>query len=415
MKTILHLGIGNFHRAHQAAYVQAANDLGREPWQIVGVSLRSSDVRDRLARQGFDYTLAIKDADGVIYEKIDCIKDVLFAPDEPDTVIRTIATADLVTLTITEKGYCLTPDATLDLQHPGIARDLEGGAETAIGLLVRGLAQRDQPLAVLSCDNLNANGKTLAAAVRLFASTAELTLPHGLEFPSSMVDRITPATTDTLRNEVQEATGVADEAPVETESFSDWVIERFLHPRPDWEDVRVDFVDEVAPYELRKLRMLNGAHSTLAYAGIPAGHTYVHEAIADPGLAKLTAGVMAEAAQTLPPDIETTNYSEALMARFANPALDHKLRQIAMDGSQKLPVRLMGTIRERQLRGLASPNVWAGVDAWMRFVETEVKAGRPLDDPQAEMLAEDARAGNSTARLLARLGGPGPDDAPGSR
>ncbi len=405
MKTILHLGVGNFHRAHQAAYTHAANALGGEIWRIIGVSLRSPGIRDALADQEFDYTLAIKDADGRAYEKITCISDILFAPEANEEVLSAIAIADLITLTITEKGYCLTGDGRLDLQHAGIAHDLAGGASTAIGLLARGLARRNSGLAILSCDNLSANGTMLEGAVRDFATAANLPLPDGLEFPSTMVDRITPATTDQLRDEVLRETGFADAAPVETEEFTEWVIEEFSHPRPDWSQVGVDFVADVAPFELRKLRLLNGAHSTLAYAGVVAGHDFVHQAIADPHLRDLASGVMAEASETLPDGIETKAYIAALLERFTNPALHHKLRQIAMDGSQKLPVRLMGSIRDRQALGLSSPSLWAGVEAWIAFVQAETEAGRALDDPLAEALAQDARAGNATARLLARLGG----------
>lgn len=400
MKRILHLGVGNFHRAHQAVYTQDAGG-----WRITGVSLRSRGVIEALEPRGFDYTLAIQGPDGTTFRQIDVLDDVLFAPNDPEVVIEAIATSDLVSLTITEKGYCLGQDGELDLEHPDIVRDLVGERRSAIALLCDGLSRRDAPVAVLSCDNLTGNGEKLGRAVRQFANSAGLDLAEGVQFPNTMVDRITPATTDALREMVEAETGIADQAPVATEPFSEWIIEDFEAPRPDWQEAGAEFVADVAPYEARKLRLLNGAHSTMAYAGLLAGQSFVHEAVAEPGLRDLVEQVMAEASETLAPGIETTSYRAALMERFANPALHHALRQIAMDGSQKLPVRLFETIRDRQKLGLAAPALWRGVEAWCRFVISETKAGRKLDDPMAESLAKAAQTGNPET-LLAQIGAP---------
>ena len=401
MKRILHLGVGNFHRAHQVVYTQDAGG-----WRITGVSLRSRGVIEALAPRGFDYTLAVQGPDGTAFRQIDVLETVLFAPDDPDAVVQAIATADLISLTVTEKGYCLGQDGTLDLTHPDIESDLRGTRQSAIALLADGLARRTSPVAVLSCDNLTGNGDKLAAAVTRFAEAAGLRLPEGLQFPNAMVDRITPATTDALRAMVLAQTGIEDNAPVATEPFSEWIIEAFDAPHPAWEQAGAEFVPDVAPYEARKLRLLNGAHSTLAYAGLLKGHRYVHEAIADPELFQLVDGVMEEASVTLQSGIESTAYRAALMTRFANPALHHELQQIAMDGSQKLPVRLFQTIRERQAKGLASPALWRGAEAWAEFVVRELKAGRDLNDPRADDLKDLALAISPERRLLEDIGAP---------
>ncbi|MDE3080502.1 MAG: mannitol dehydrogenase family protein, partial [Paracoccaceae bacterium] len=236
----------------------------------------------------------------------------------------------------------------------------------------------------------------------------------GASFPDSMVDRITPATTEALKADVLAATGRADAAPVATETFTDWVIEdRFAGPRPAWETAGARIVEDVAPYEMRKLRMLNGPHSLIAYLGQLRGHAYVHAAIADPVVAAAARGLMREAAETLPDGVraDAGDYAEALMARFANPALAHALAQIAMDGSIKLGVRILPVIADRAVRGQASPFAAFGVAAWVAFVLRETAAGRALNDPQAAALAQDAGASDPVAALLARIGyagDPGP-------
>lgn len=401
MPTLLHFGTGNFHRAHQAVYTQDAGG-----WTITGVSLRSRAVIDALSPRNCTYTLATQSASGTRYRQIDVISEVLFAPDNPEAVIEAVAKADMISLTITEKGYCLGANGTLDLNHPQIVSDLDGTSQTAIALLAHGLSRRSTPVAVLSCDNLTGNGDTLSAAVNTFAARAAIRLPAGITFPNCMVDRITPATTGALRAEVLAQTGLSDHAPVATEPFTEWVIEKFDAPHPDWDKAGAQFVTDVAPYEARKLRMLNGAHSTLAYAGLLAGYEFVHEAIADPKLLALIDAVMDEAAQTLPSQIETASYKAALLERFANPNLHHKLRQIAMDGSQKLPVRLVEAMAERTARGAASPALSAGIEAWCDFVVRETENHHKLDDPMADTLALEASKPDAKHRLKARIGAP---------
>ena len=390
MGHILHLGVGNFFRAHQAWYTQACPG-----WEITGVSFRSTTIRDRLAAQGYRYPLVIKDAQGTRVEEITCLRDMIVATQAPDDVLAQIAAdaTQLVTLTVTEKAYHLGPDGQLDMDDPAVVADLAGGPQTPIGALARGLAARRAPVTVLSCDNLPGNGAKLGAAVRRFAKAAGLEIGPPVSFPSCMVDRITPATTDEIRAEAGDAMAVP------TEAFTEWVIEDdFAAARPEWPGVQ--WVRDVAPHEMRKLRMLNGAHSYLAYAGTLAGHTYVHEAVADPALRAGAAALMAEAASTLPPDANADGYADALLQRFDNPNLHHRLRQIAMDGSQKMPIRIVAT---RAARSDPSPALEAAIRAWVAFVRSEVAAGRALDDPMADQLVDACAATHPDAALRAMI------------
>ncbi|MEM8654731.1 MAG: mannitol dehydrogenase family protein [Pseudomonadota bacterium] len=373
MPRILHLGVGNFFRAHAAAYTQDSPG-----WAITGVSFRSPSIRDGLARQDYTYTLVIKDRNGTTLKPVTCLSDMLVAAENPRAVTDVIANpqVDVITLTVTEKAYHLTAEGHLNLNAPDIQADLSGTGTSVVGTLARGLARRTTPVTVLCCDNLPDNGVKLGHAVRAFAQAAHLSLPPHITFPSCMVDRITPATTDDLRTEA------GDPMAVPTEAFTEWVIEdNFAAAKPGWPGAQ--WVGDVAPHEMRKLRMLNGAHSLLAYAGIAKGHTYVHEAVADPDLRSRATALMAEAATTLPASVQSQAqpYADALIARFENPNLHHRLRQIAIDGSQKIPIRILATLRDR--KGADSPALTHALDAWVAFVRAEVAAGRTLDDPRA--------------------------------
>ena len=401
MPRILHLGVGNFFRAHQAWYTQASPG-----WSITGVSLRSAAIRDALGAQNYDYTLVIKDRDGTRYDRITCLDDILFAGDQREKVIAAIASPEyeLITLTVTEKAYHLGPDGQLNLDHPDIQHDLHGPPTTVVGYLAHGLAQRAAPVTVLCCDNLPSNGVQLETAVRRFWAKAGLNPEAPVTFPSCMVDRITPATTDAIRAEAR------DPMAVPTEGFTEWVVEdRFATERPAWPGI--EWVRDVGPHEMRKLRMLNGAHSFLAYAGLLKGATYVHEAISDPELRARTKALMAETAETLPPDIRlhADPYARALIKRFENPNLHHKLRQIAMDGTQKMPIRI---VAPRDARGdVASPALSGAIDAWVDFVQAEVAAGHPLDDPQADALVAACERPDTEAALRWIIGARSPRDA----
>ena len=394
MPQILHLGVGNFFRAHQAWYTQHCPG-----WHVTGISFRSGSIRDRLAAQDYTYALVIKDAERTHVEKITCIKDMLVATEAPDDLIATIADPrfDVISLTVTEKGYHLHADGSLDLGSAAIIADLAGRGLTPVGALARGLAQRSTPVTVVSCDNLPENGRKLGAAIAAFAQAAGLRICVHVTYPSSMVDRITPATTDDIRAQAGDAMAVP------TERFTEWVIEdSFAAARPNWPGVQ--WVEDVAPHEMRKLRMLNGAHSYLAYAGTLAGHCFVHEAISDPALRAGARAVMQEAALTLPREMQAQarTYADALITRFENPNLHHRLRQIAMDGSQKIPIRILATIRDRA--GADSPALKSAVANWLAFVCSEVAEANPLEDPMADQLAAACRAEHPEKALRALIG-----------
>ncbi len=405
---IVHLGVGAFSRAHLAAYVD--DILRADPsWGIIGASLRRSDTRNALAPQGFLYTLAVRNASGMTTRVIGSMLDVLDATTQRHELMAAMCDPRIriLTLTVTEKGYCHDPaTGQVDLGHVDIVHDLANpdAPRSAPGLIVRAIELRRAagvaPFTVLCCDNLPANGKTTARIVTAFAALRGGGLAEFIDkevaFPSTMVDRIVPATTDEDRQLVRESTGIADAWPVVTEPFSQWVVEdRFPAGRPRFEAVGAQLVSDVGPFELMKLRMLNGAHSTLAYLGYLAGYEFVSEAIADRDLRTLVSALMRrEAIETLPNGLgDLDAYADQVLQRFANPALRHRTWQICMDGSQKLPQRLLGTIRHRLGRGQAVTRTGLGVAAWMRYVTGVDERGLPIDirDPLARRLGTIAQ------------------------
>ncbi len=418
---IVHLGIGAFCRAHMAVYVD--NLLKTDPsWGIIAASLRRPDTRDALAPQDFLYTLAVRSGSGTTTRVIGSLLEVLDASTQRDRLLAAMTDPRIriVSLTVTEKGYCCDPATrTLDPRHLDIIHDLAHSdvPRSAPGLLVKALELRRAagvaPFTVLCCDNLPANGETTARVVTAFAALRSPDLADYIEsevaFPSTMVDRIVPATTDDDRRSIMEETGLWDAWPVVTEPFSQWVIEdRFSAGRPPFETVGAQVVADVRPFELMKLRMLNGSHSTLAYLGYLAGYEFVSDAIADSAFHRLIYDLMTEEViSTLPTGIgDLGAYRDALLDRFANPALRHRTWQIAMDGSQKLPQRLLGTIRDRLARGAPIARAALGVAAWMRYVTGIDEQGREIDvrDPLAERLRQISdSAGGAPKRLVGGL------------
>lgn len=414
---IVHLGIGAFHRAHMAAYVDSL--LKDNPtWGIVGASLRRPDTRDALAPQDFLYTLAVRSAAGTECRIIGSILDVLDANQQRRQLIELMAdpAIRIVSLTVTEKGYCHDPaTGALDEKHPDIVHDLAHPDEpiSAPGLIVAALALRAErglvPFTVMSCDNLPSNGRTAKRIVTRFATLARPDLADyfaRVAFPSTMIDRIVPATTDADRAIVTELTGLDDAWPIMTEPFTQWVIEDdFPAGRPPFETVGAELVADVEPYELMKLRMLNGSHSTMAYLGYLSGYQYVAEAVSDLNLRQLIHGLMTEEViPTLPmPAEQLGQYRDQLLERFANPALRHRTWQIAMDGTQKLPQRLLGTVRDRLAAGQPFTRLALGVAAWMRYVTGIDEAGNPIEvkDPHAARLRALADAAGRDAEKLA--------------
>jgi fructuronate reductase len=430
---IVHLGIGAFMRAHLAVATEAAIVAsGDLRWGICGVSLRQPDTRDALAPQGGLYTVAVRDADaaGAPREQlqvIGCIRTVLVAPEDPAAVLQAIAraTTHIVSLTVTEKAYLRDPaSGALLLAHPDMAHDLvqPRAPRSAIGFIVHGLALRRAQgqggITLMSLDNLPSNGHTLQALVLAFARALEASPatgqmagdepadsacgpPTGLadwiaatcSFPNSMVDRIVPRTTDADRARVAARLGCRDAWPVMTEPFFDWAVEDcFVAGRPPWLPAHARFVPDAAPWERLKLRMVNGAHSAIAYLGAMAGWATVDVAITQPHLRDyIDALLQHEVEPTLPPlpGLDLPTYRASLLARFANPALAHQTRQIAMDGSQKLPQRLLGTVRERLAAGQPIPHLALAVAAWLHWLRGVDEVGQTyvIDDPLARQLA----------------------------
>ncbi len=429
---IVHLGLGAFARGHLAAVNDAALHAGGEvAWGLCGVSLRQADTRDALAPQEGLYTLALRSADAQGQPRqqlavIGCLLETLVAPEDPQAVLARIAAADtrIVSLTVTEKGYCHDPaSGALNLHHPDIVHDLGQPAapRSAVGFLVWGLQRRRAaglgPLTLLSLDNLPANGRLLRGLVLAFAAQVDAGLADWISqactFPCSMVDRIVPRTTDADRGAVAQALGLTDAWPVLAEPYLEWVVEdEFAAGRPDWSVGGARFAAEAAPFETLKLRMVNGAHSALAYLSVMAGWATVDQAMAQPALRRYLASLMrAEIAPTLPalPGLDLAQYQERLLQRYANPALRHQTRQIAMDGSQKMPQRLLGTVRDRLAADQPIAGLALAVAGWLHFLRGVDQAGRrySIDDPLAGVLA----ARLTLAEQAAREAGPGPAGA----
>ncbi len=416
---VVHLGIGAFHRAHQAAVFDAALAAGDLRWGITGVSLRSPGVRDRMNPQDGLYSLEVCEGVAEEVRVIGAVGRVLVAPEDPEAVVAALSDAEvhIVTLTVTEKGYKLDPaTGRLIEDDADVAADLASieRPRTAPGFLVAGLARRRAaglaPFTAISCDNLPHNGARLRQAVLTMARAHDAQLAEWIEaegaFPQTMVDRIVPATTPEDIAALADRLGVEDRAMVKTEPFTQWVIEdRFAGPRPDFAALGVQLTQDVAPWEEAKLRLLNGAHSGLAYLGGLAGIEYVHEVVGTQDGRRFVETLWNEAETTLtpPPELDVAAYRRDLMARFANPALRHRTRQIAMDGSQKLPQRLLATIAAR--RGKPSPALTLAVAAWMRWQAGVDDAGErhAVDDPLAMRTAAAIAGTGSAAERVAAL------------
>jgi len=404
---IVHFGIGAFHRAHQAWYTDRAMAAGDRDWAIQGVSLRSAGVADQLNPQDGLYTLSERAPTGTRIRLIGSVKGVLVASTARQAVIDAVAapSTHIVTMTITEKGYCRGADGALD---PELA-----GEDSIYAFLSAGLARRRDAglggLTILSCDNLADNGRQFAGLMGAWLERHDPALRCWFEAecacPSTMIDRIVPATTAADRAAIAEAIGLADEGATVTEPFSQWVIEdRFAGPRPRWEAVGAQLVQSVAPYETAKLRMLNGAHSALAYLGLQAGATFVHEAVARPDLRDLITRLMRdEAAPTVASASgqDLDRYRDDLLTRFDNPALPHRLAQIAMDGSQKIAQRWLETLAVQRATGRRCPAILHALAAWLGHVRGD---NGPVDDPMAATLAALWQAGDPDVVIDALFG-----------
>lgn len=413
---IVHLGIGAFHRAHLAAYVDSALSLDPS-WGIIGASLRRPDTKAALAPQDHLYSLTTRDAGGSRSRIVGSILDIMDGGADIGALIEQMAQPGIriVSLTVTEKGYCHDPaGGHLQLAHPDIVHDLANIAtpRSAPGVIVAALARRRERghkgFTVLSCDNLPGNGRVAARVVTELAQQIDPALARWIgahvRFPSTMVDRIVPATTEQDRQDIAALIGVQDAWPVVTEPFSQFVVENnFVAGHPPWENAGVQMAPDVEPYEQMKLRLLNGSHSTMAYLGLLAGHSYVAEAVADPAIRALLRTLMTD--EMIPtlhmPDVDLNAYVERLLARFANPALQHRCSQIAMDGSQKLPQRILMPIRERLAKGQSIQCLSLTIAAWIAFISEAVGRGHlPIHDPLAAKLTAAAIGGDHSAERL---------------
>ncbi|ABG32455.1 mannitol dehydrogenase family protein [Roseobacter denitrificans] len=414
---MVHLGPGAFFRAFNAVYTDEAMALNGGDWGILAVSLQSARAREELAPQGCVYTSVSMGPEGEETRLVNAISDVMVAPQNPDAVLRAMARADvkIVSLTITEKGYCRDPSTGgLDVQHPDVQHDLSTPAmpKTAPGLIVKALARRravdERPFSVLSCDNLPDNGATTRRIILEFARKRDPELAAWIaqqaRFPSTMVDRITPATTPADIDALAQRSGYHDAALVRHEAFRQWVIEDdFVDGlRPAWDKVGAQFVTSVTAHEKMKLRCLNGTHSTLAYLGYLAGYETIAETVADASFAALCTTLWhREILPTIPaPEGEDLQaYVAALLARYQNPAIRHLTWQIAMDGSQKLPQRILGTIADGYAAGRAPDGLCLAVAGWMRYVGGVDENGAAIDvrDPLAARLRAASDSAQSAA------------------
>lgn len=422
---IVHLGLGSFHRAHQALYTARALEFEGGPWGIVGVAGRSRRVTDAIrAQDGLYSVLELGGASEVVPLVVGVHSELLVAADEPLAVVDRLADprTRIATLTVTEQGYSArAATGGLDTDLAQVRADLAGAPpSTTIGLLARGLQRRwrghGQPMAIVSCDNVGRNGEHTRALVLEFAGllpeadAAELRgwIERSIGFPSTMVDRIVPATSGEHRARAAELLGLDDAAVVVAEPFSMWVLEdRFPAGRPCWESAGAIFSDELERYEQLKLRLLNATHSLIAYLGLLAGARSIAQAIARPEIRAATEQLIHdELRPTLhpPAQVDVARYVEDLFARFANAAIDHRACQVASDGSAKLAVRITAAILHHGARGTVPRALALTVAAYIRCLATpgayDAAALGAIADPQRERLEDLGRRARDSHELV---------------
>ncbi len=412
---IVHIGPGAFHRAHQAYYTEKALEYGGN-WRIHGVSMRSGTLKEALSSQDNLYTLRIVDNEPETHI-IGAIKTLSTLSEDRESVVEALANEQtkIITLTVTEKGYCLNAQGNLDTEHADIKTDLVDPDTpiSAVGLLVKALKLRKQSgyadVTIISCDNVSDNGKKLKQAVTEFAAKTDETLGQwileNVAFPCTMVDSITPATDDSFKEQVALATGLIDNWPIQREAFTQWVIEdTFSGPRPQWEKVGVTFTDDVSFFEKAKLRILNGTHSTLAYIGILFGKETVYEAVSTPAIRQLIERLLAD--EIVPSLGESTsfdlaNYANDIVRRYENKHIRHLLSQIAWDGSQKIPFRILDTVRDNIKEKRSIDLLSTCVAAWCLFVNNKAINNETITDPMDTSLRKAAQSVDYNATALA--------------
>ena len=397
---VVHVGVGGFHRAHQAMYHDRLMNVGKAlDWGICGVGVMAADRRMKQALDAQDglYTLVVKHSDGTYEPRvIGSVVEYLFAPDDPEAVIEKMAAEPtrIVSLTVTEGGYNIQ-DATgeFDLANPDVVHDLEPGAvpRTTFGLITEALRRRRQrglaPFTVMSCDNLQGNGQLAKRAFTAFARLRDPELGDWVErevrFPNSMVDRITPATTDADRAEVRERFGIEDRWPVVCEPYTQWVIEdAFTAGRPPYEQAGVQVVGDVEPYELMKLRLLNASHQAMCYFAYLSGYRLVHEAAQDPLFQAFLLGYMdEEATPTLAPvpGVDLDEYKHTLIERFSNPEIRDTIARLCAESSDRIPNWLLPVVRQQLATGGEIRRSAAVVASWARYSEGVDEQGGPIE------------------------------------
>lgn len=416
---IVHIGLGAFHRAHQAVYTDAALAHAFGDWGIIGVSLRSIEIAQDMRVQDCLYSVVARDRSGDGVRVVGSIVEALAANDDGEAVLARLAdpAIQIVTLTVSEKAYGIDPvNGGLDHAHPAIANDLKSPTRPTgvIGYLTEGLARRRAaglpPFTVLCCDNLPSNGRIVRRLVIEMATARDAGLAgwisENASFPCSMVDRIVPAATAETLARAKRLLGVEDRLSIEAETFSQWVIEDdFVGDRPTWEAGGALFVENVEPYEKMKLRLLNGSHSLIAYLGQLQKLEFVRDVMAVPENVALVRRHMQAAVCTLDPvpGIDLTHYMDQLVDRFANPAIAHRTQQIAMDGSQKLPQRLFQPAVDALSSGDDAAEFAFATAVWIAYL----KRAETVDDPRARELqkaAADAASADETASFFAIAG-----------
>ena len=419
---ILHMSVGGFHRGHQAGYLdELFRDHGLRDWGICGAGLRPSDsaMRDALVPQDLLYTVIERSGTEDRARVMGSLRRYLYAPGDPVSFIEQMAQPEIriVTLTITEKGYCVHQvTGEFDPDHPDIVHDLAHPDEpvSGIGYLVAGLDLRRQrgvdPFTVLSCDNLQGNGDVTRKMVLEFAGRLDPELRDWIAecctFPNCMVDRITPVTTDDDRRMVREQYGYDDAWPVVCEPFRQWVVEdRFCSGRPEWERAGVQMTDDVYPYEKMKIRLLNSSHSAIAYLGYLAGYRYIHEVASDDEFKRFMMTIMDDEVTSLldpVPGVDLARYKQTLVERFANPTIRDQVTRVALDGSQKIPKFMLPSIREQLERGGPIRMQCLAIAGWFRYLRGEDENGEDIviDDPAAEELQRLAMSGGEDAGPL---------------
>lgn len=423
---IVHLGCGAFHRAHQALYTHHLLETSDSDWGICEVNLMPGNDRlliENLKNQQLLYTVAEKGADSTALKIIGSMKEALHPEiDGCDGILRAMTRPQtaIVSLTVTEKGYCTdAASGQLDLNNPLIQHDLAHPAtpKSAIGYIVEALRLRREEglnaFTVMSCDNVRENGHVAKVAVLGLAQARDPALAAWIEanatFPCTMVDRIVPAATPETLQEIADQLGVYDPCAIACEPFRQWVIEdSFVNGRPEWDKVGAQFVEDVVPFEMMKLRMLNGSHSFLAYLGYLGGYETIADTMTNPAYRKAAfALMMQEQAPTLsmPEGTDLQAYATLLIARFSNPSLRHRTWQIAMDGSQKLPQRMLDGIRVHLAQESRWPLLALGVAGWMRYVSGVDDAGAVIDirDPLADKIHHLVATSDERQRVAALL------------